>query len=86
MHSTRTLNSGDAVVAAESRKDPKQSKESVHKERPKKRKFESMSHMFDRLEDIGKQMLEQMNTHQQGKMKRFDKFLEIFLKTKNADV
>lgn len=59
-----TLDSGDAVLAAEGSKDPKQSKESVHKERPKKRKSESMSSMFDRLEDIGKQMVEQMNTHQ----------------------
>lgn len=59
-----TLDSGDAVVAAEGSTDPKQSKESVHIERPKKRTSEYMSYMFDRLEDIGKQMVEQMNTHQ----------------------
>lgn len=50
----------------------------VEKEQTRKRKTENLSSMFQRLEDIGKSMVEQMDRHQEEKMQRFDRFLDIF--------
>lgn len=50
----------------------------VEKEQTRKRKTENLSSMFQRLEDIGKSMVEQMDRHQEKKMQRFDRFLDIF--------